>query len=80
MGIRKPKLLKSVADIREAIGSARLQAITGADTKAVSNWIAANRIPSRFFYIVGRELHGLGFTAPLSVLGQVEPPRLKRAS
>jgi hypothetical protein len=74
------RMLKTVAEIRGAIGNSRLQAILGCSSKDLFNYEQINRFPSKFFCILSSELARHNITAPNSVLGQKELPKaLKRA-
>jgi len=72
--------LKNVADVIQAIGSLRLQDITGKRSNNVSNWRAAGRFPPETYVAIQVELEAIGCRAPNSLWRMIEPKKRSRAA
>lgn len=81
MKIRASKTLHSCAAVRDAIGNARLLAITASSPSAMFNQIDAGKFASKHYCVITEELQRLGYKVPRSLFGMTEAPKgLKRAS
>lgn len=65
---------ETVEDVIKALGGpAALAGITGRTVQAVSNWKSDNRLPSWSYLVLSQHLEAVGWQAPPSLWGIVEP-------
>ena len=73
------KLLKTAAEVIDALGTARVCELTGKGYKRVWDWREEGSFPARYFLVMWCELVSLGYAASPGLWGQGALSRNKEA-